>query len=52
MAQKSGKKYKTAAAQVEARFYGLEEAIPLVQKIKFAKFDETVEVHMRLGVES
>jgi large subunit ribosomal protein L1 len=50
MAQKSGKKYQTAAAQVEKRLYGLEEAIPLVQKIKFAKFDETVEVHMRLGV--
>jgi len=29
----------------------LEEAVPLVQRIKFAKFDETVEVHMRLGVD-
>jgi len=29
----------------------LEEAIPLLKKIKFAKFDETVEVHMRLGVD-
>ncbi|MCW5979097.1 MAG: 50S ribosomal protein L1 [Bryobacteraceae bacterium] len=50
MASKSGKKYKAAAAQVENRLYGMEEAIPLVQKIKFARFDETVEVHMRLGV--
>ena len=29
----------------------LEEAVPLLQKIKFAKFDETVEFHMRLGVD-
>ena len=37
--------------QVEGRPYSLEEAVPLVQKIKFTKFDETVEVHMRLGVD-
>jgi large subunit ribosomal protein L1 len=29
----------------------LNDAVPLVQKIKFAKFDETVELHMRLGVD-
>ncbi len=51
MARKPGKKYTAAANQVEARPYNLEEAIPLVQKIKFTKFDETVEVHMRLGVD-
>ena len=51
MAQKTGKKYQAASKQVEARPYPLEEAIPLLQKIKFAKFDETVEVHMRLGVD-
>jgi len=51
MARKSGKKYQSAAAQVEKRPYNLDEAIPLVQKIKFTKFDETVEVHMRLGVD-
>ncbi|MDZ4798087.1 MAG: 50S ribosomal protein L1 [Bryobacteraceae bacterium] len=51
MSQKSGKKFAAAAAQVEARPYALEEAVTLVQKIKFAKFDETVEVHMRLGVD-
>src|SRR5215813_10369223 len=51
MAQKTGKHYQAAAKQVEARPYSLEEAIPLLQKIKFAKFDETVEVHMRLGVD-
>src|ERR1043166_7569213 len=51
MARKTGKHYQSAKNQVEAREYHLEEAVPLVQKIKFAKFDETVEVHMRLGVD-
>ena len=51
MANKTGKKYDSAAKQVEARPYALEEAIPLLQKIKYAKFDETIEVHMRLGVD-
>src|ERR1700731_2122433 len=51
MAQKTGKHYQAASKQVEARPYPLEEAIPLLKKIKFAKFDETVEVHMRLGVD-
>src|SRR6202022_35423 len=46
-----GKKFEAAAKQVETRPYALEEAVPLVQKIKFAKFNETVEVHMRLGVD-
>lgn len=48
---KQGKKYLAAFKQVEARPYALEEAVSLVQKIKFTKFDETVEVHMRLGVD-
>lgn len=48
---KQGKKFAAAAKLVEERPYTLEEAVPLVQKIKFAKFDETVEVHMRLGVD-
>ena len=51
MAQKPGKKYTAAAKQVERRPYSLEEAVPLVQKVKFTKFDETVELHMRLGVD-
>lgn len=51
MARKSGKKYTAAALQVEAKPYSLQDAIPLVQKIKFAKFDESLEVHMRLGVD-
>src|ERR1700736_6148104 len=51
MAQKTGKHYQAASKQVEAKPYTIEQAVPLVQKIKFAKFDETVEVHMRLGVD-
>jgi large subunit ribosomal protein L1 len=47
-----GKKYAAARAQVAAdRAYTIEEAIPLVQKVKFAKFDETVELTLRLGVD-
>jgi large subunit ribosomal protein L1 len=51
MARQPGKKYQSARKQIETREYQLEEAVPLLQKIKFAKFDETVEVHMRLGVD-
>jgi large subunit ribosomal protein L1 len=51
MARQPGKKYQTAAKQIERRDYQLEEAIPLLQKIKFTRFDETVEVHLRLGVD-
>src|SRR5438067_9222835 len=51
MARKPGKQYQAAQKQVEAKEYLLEEAIPLLKKIKYAKFDETVEVHMRLGVD-
>jgi large subunit ribosomal protein L1 len=46
-----GKKFEAAKAQVEDRSYTLAEALPLVQKVKFAKFDETVEISVRLGVD-
>lgn len=36
---------------MERRQYQLEEAVPLLQKVKFTKFDETVEVTLRLGVD-
>ena len=50
--RKRGKKFTAARAQVAAdRAYSIEEAIPLVQKVKFAKFDETVELSLRLGVD-
>jgi large subunit ribosomal protein L1 len=51
MSNKIGKQYTAAFNQVERKPYALEEAVPLVKKIKFAKFDETVELHMRLGVD-
>ncbi len=46
-----GKKYTAAREQVEDRPYTLDEALPLVQKIKFAQFDETVALSIRLGVD-
>ena len=46
-----GKKFEAAKARVEDRPYTLEEALPLVKAMKFAKFDETVEVAIRLGVD-
>ena len=47
---KNGKKFAAAVAQVEDRLYSLEEAIPLAQKVRFAGFDESIEMAMRLGV--
>ena len=47
---KNGKKFRAAVEQVEDRFYSLEEAIPLVQKVGYAGFDESVEIALRLGV--
>src|SRR6188768_4215052 len=50
--KKHGKKFTAARAQIAAdRNYTIEDAIPLVQKVKFAKFDETVELSLRLGVD-
>src|SRR5437762_2146688 len=51
MARNPGKKYQAARKQIETHNYPLDQAVPLLQKIKFAKFDETVEIHMRLGVD-
>jgi large subunit ribosomal protein L1 len=49
---KHGKKYLAAAAKVDRnKLYTPEEAIALVRETSTAKFDETVEVHMRLGVD-
>jgi len=51
MATKSGKNITKARAQVETRAYSLQDAVQLLQKVKYAKFDETVEVTLRLGVD-
>ncbi|NQW05648.1 MAG: 50S ribosomal protein L1 [Acidobacteria bacterium] len=46
-----GKKYQAARDQVPVRPHTVEEAIPLIQKVKYTKFDETVEISVRLGVD-
>jgi len=46
-----GKKYEAAAKLVEKPAYTLSEAMPLLKKASFVKFDETVEVAIRLGVD-
>src|SRR5690348_2029342 len=51
MARKEGKNIAKARQAVEVRPYKLEEAVPLLQKVKYAKFDETVDLTMRLGVD-
>jgi large subunit ribosomal protein L1 len=51
MSKKAGKNITKSRAAIENRAYPLNEAIPLLQKVKFAKFDETVEVTLRLGVD-
>jgi large subunit ribosomal protein L1 len=49
--KKSAKNIEKARKAVEPRSYTLQEAVPLLQKVKYAKFDETVEVTLRLGVD-
>jgi large subunit ribosomal protein L1 len=49
--KKSGKNITKARQAVENRPYPMQEAVTLLQKVKFAKFDETVEITMRLGVD-
>jgi large subunit ribosomal protein L1 len=48
---KAGKKYQASAKLVDKLAYTLGEAMPVIKKTAFAKFDETVEVAMRLGVD-
>ena len=50
--KKHGKKYRAAAEKVEAgRKHNLDEGVAKVKEIAFAKFDETVELTMWLGVD-
>jgi large subunit ribosomal protein L1 len=46
-----GKKFDAAKTQVPDRPLTIEDAVPLLQKIKYAKFDETIELTVRLGVD-
>jgi len=48
--QRMTKQFKIAKEKVPETLLKLEDAIPLVQQVKFAKFDETVEMALRLGV--
>jgi large subunit ribosomal protein L1 len=49
---KKGKKYRAAAELLEAgKLYEVAEAVDLVKKTATAKFDETIEMHVRLGVD-
>jgi large subunit ribosomal protein L1 len=48
---KPGKKYQAAASQIEDRPYDLKDALTAITNSAYAKFDETVELHMRLGVD-
>ncbi|HWM89770.1 MAG TPA: 50S ribosomal protein L1 [Thermoanaerobaculia bacterium] len=48
---KHGKKYNQAAQKVEQRPYPLRDAIQLAKDSAFAKFDESMEVALRLGVD-
>src|SRR5438093_8736182 len=48
---KVGKKYEAAKKQIEPRPYTVADAMGLLKKVHFAKFNETIEVHMRLGVD-
>src|ERR1044071_3808571 len=48
----AGKKYRAAAEQIDrSRLYTVGEAVELTKKIAYAKFDETVELDMTLGVD-
>ena len=50
---KHGKKYNESAKLIEAgKFYDAAEALEIAVKTGTAKFDETVEIHVRLGVDS
>ena len=48
---KVGKKYEAAKKAIEPRPYTVEDAMGVLKKVHFVKFNETVEVHMRLGVD-
>ena len=50
--EKHGKKYQEASKLVDkSKSYAPEEAIELAKKTSYAKFDETVELHLRMGVD-
>jgi len=49
---KQGKNYQQAVKQLgKTKTYSPQEAVELVKKMSYAKFDETVELHLRMGVD-
>ncbi|WP_447862616.1 50S ribosomal protein L1 [Nitrospira calida] len=46
-----GKKMEEARKNVESRLYGLREAVETVKQVAYAKFDESVDLAVRLGVD-
>jgi large subunit ribosomal protein L1 len=51
MAKKISKNMAKVRSQVEDRPYALADAVPLLKKVQYAKFDETVDITLRLGVD-
>lgn len=50
---KHGKNYRNSSAKIEAgKAYAPKEALELVKELASAKFDETIEVSIRLGVDT
>ena len=49
---KRGKKYKEVSKLVDkTKTYNIEEAIELIKKVSYTKFDGTVELHIVLGID-
>jgi len=49
---KRGRKYQTASALIDrGRVYTPEEAVELVKRVTYTRFDGTIEVHLRMGVD-
>lgn len=49
---KHGKKYKTVLEKIDqSKAYGNEEAVKFIKENKIAKFDESIEVHLRLNID-
>jgi large subunit ribosomal protein L1 len=48
---KSGKKYIQSKELLDKEDYSLGESVSLVKKLSFVKFDETVDISLRLGVD-
>ncbi|MBI2521314.1 MAG: 50S ribosomal protein L1 [Bdellovibrio sp.] len=50
--KKRSKKYLAAMAKIDrTKFYSIEEAVKLVKEANFAKFDETIDISFRLGID-